>query len=103
MSLTPLDEATFKLAADTLNRGRLHGVSPITALHSAGLLLGPDLANRLREEVLAVAADNIRRSRLRDLLDDGYLRNGATPAQVRAAIADRLDELALLARKGEFR
>lgn len=103
MFLKPLDEATFKLAADTLNRGRVQGVSPIAALHTAGLLLGPDLAARIREEILLSAADNIRQSRLRDLLDDGYLRNGATPAQVRAAAVARLEELAALTRKGEFR
>lgn len=105
MSLTPLDEATYKLATDALMRARLVGNSPIHALHMAGLLLGPDLANRIREEILNSAADHLRQSRLRDLMSDGdrYARNGANPTEVRAAMIARLEGLAALARKGEFR
>lgn len=105
MSLTPLDESTYKLAAATLMRARVTGTSPLTALHTAGLLLGPDLASRLREEAILSAAENIRQSRLRDLIGDGnrYLRDGATPTEVRAAIVGRLEALAEAARAGRFR
>lgn len=101
--IKPLDEQTFKLAAATINRGRVQGVSPITALHSAGLLLGPDLANALRAEILQSAADTIRQTRFRDLLGERYVHHSATPAETRAGIVARLEELARLAGQGEFR
>ena len=99
----PLDEPTYRLAAQTINRGRVQGVSPITALHTAGLLLSPDLANRIREDVLLSAAENIRQARFRDLIGDRYLRQSATPSETRQAIVERLEELAALARTGGFR
>lgn len=101
--MRPLDEQTYRLAAQTINRGRVQGVSPITALHTAGLLLGPELANRIREEVLLSAAESIRTSRLRDLIGDSYLRSGATPHEARLAVVARLEELAAAARSGAFR
>lgn len=99
----PLDEATYLLARQTLLRGRVQGVSPITALHSAGLILGPDLASRIREEAIRSAADHIRQARFRDMLGPRYLKHSATPSETRDAIVSRLEELAELARKGEFR
>lgn len=99
----PLDEDTYKLARDTILRGRMQGVSSITALHTAGLILGPDLAAQIREEVIRSAADHIRQARFRDLLGPRYLKHSATPAETRAGIVSRLEELAELTRRGEFR
>lgn len=103
--MQPLDEKTWRAAADVINRGRIQGVSAITALHSAGLLLGDDLACRIREDVLRSLADHLRLTKLRDIMPDRdhYLRNGATPTQTRDAIIARVEELAEMARRGGFR
>ena len=103
--MTPLDEATYKLAAQTMNRARVHGVAPVVALHQAGLILSDDVARQIRADVLRSAVEHLRNSRLRHLMPDPsrYMREGATPTQTRDAIADALEALAELARKGEFR
>lgn len=101
--LRPLDDETFKAATEAMSRGRVLGISPIAALHSAGLLLSPDLAARIREEILMSAAETIRTARLRDLMPPRYLKYGASPSEMREAIVGRLEELAQLTRLGEFR
>lgn len=101
----PLDEQTYRLAAQVMNRARVQGVAPVVALHSAGLILSEDIARRIREDVLVSVTEHLRAARLRHLMPDRdhYLRNGATPTQTRDAIVAWLEGLAVLARKGEFR
>ena len=101
--MQPLDEPTYNLARQTILRGRVQGVSAITALHSAGLILGPDLANQIREQALRSAAEHLRQARFRDLMGPRYLKHSATPSETRDALVARLEELAALARIGGFR
>ena len=103
--MKPLDEPTHKAAATALNRARVHGVAPITALHTAGLILSDDLARRIRADVLESVVTVLKSSRLQDLMPDGdhYKRNGAPPSAVRDAIVAQIEELADQARKGWFR
>lgn len=101
--MQPLDESTYNLARQTILRGRVQGVSAITALHSAGLILGPDLANQIREQALRSAAEHLRQVRFRDLMGPRYLKHSATPSETRDALVARLEELAALARIGGFR
>lgn len=101
--MQPLDESTYNLARQTILRGRVQGVSAITALHSAGLILGPDLANQIRQQTLISVTERLACVRLRDLLGPQYAKHGATPAEVRAATVQWLEQLAELARRGEFR
>jgi type II secretory pathway component PulF len=103
--MTPLDEKTYRLAAQTVQRARLHGVASITALHQAGLILSDDLARQIRADTITSLAERLRTTRLRHLMPDPerYKREGATPTQTRDAIVVLLEQLADLARKGEFR
>lgn len=103
--IKPLDEKTYRLAAATMNRARLHGVAPVVALHQAGLLLSDELAQQIRADVITSVAERLRTTRLRQIMrdPDRYKREGATPTETRDSIVELLDQLAVLARKGEFR
>lgn len=103
MLIHPLDEPTFKQTQDVLNRARANCVSPITALHTSGLLLTGPLASRIRAESITSAAEVIGRSKFVDLIGTRFRSHGATPSEVRTAIVARLELLAELAQKGEFR
>lgn len=103
--IKPLDEKTWRLAAQTMQRARLHGVASITALHQAGLILSDDLACQIRADTITSIADRLRTTRLRQIMrdPDRYKREGATPTETRDSIVELLEQLADLARKGEFR
>lgn len=103
--MIPLDEKTYRQAATVMNRARVHGVAPLVALHTAGLILSDDLARRIRQDVLHSVVEELRTARLRNIMPDRdhYMRNGATPSQTRDAIVTWLEGLADQARRGEFR
>lgn len=103
--MRPLDERTWRHAMQTMQRARLHGVAPLTALHQAGLLLSDDLACQIRADAITSVVETLRTNRLRQIMRDPerYKREGATPTETRDSIVELLERLAELARKGEFR
>lgn len=101
--LKPLDEATADLVIASLRRARVTCQSPAHVLHRTGLLLTADLAAQIRSETLTSAAEAVRNTRMKNLIEAKLMPKDPSPLQVSKAIADRLDWLAELAGRGEFR
>lgn len=103
LHLMPTDQETATRVVAALRGARLRCISPVAALHQAGLLMTEHNARLLRHDILTITAQTIRDTRMKDLAAAGLMPRDATPAQVAKAIADRVDWLAEQAKRGEYR
>jgi uncharacterized protein with PIN domain len=102
-SLLIVDEDTAARTIRALADARTRCISPVVALNQAGLLLTDHLACHIRADVLTSAADTIRATRVRTLVEERLLPKDPTPAVVIKAVADRIEWLAGRAKEGGFR
>lgn len=98
-----VDEETAARTIVALQQARTRCVSPVVALDQAGLLVTDDLACQIRHDVLVNTSAAVRNTRVKSLIEARLMPKDPTPAVVVKAVADRLEYLADLAKKGEFR
>lgn len=101
--MRPVDEETAALVVKQLQWARTRCISPVLALHHAGLLVTDELACNIRHDVLTNAAEAVRSTRINALHAARLIPKDPTPATMIKVIADRLDFLAQQAKTGGFR
>lgn len=101
--MLPVDEATAVAVIKALQDARVRCVSPVVALDRAGLLVTDSLAAGIRHDVLINTSAAIRNTRVKSLIEARLIPKEPTPAVVIKAVADRLEHLADMAKRGEFR
>jgi len=99
----PVDTPTADRVVQALRDARLRCQSPVHALNQAGVLMTDHLAQNIRADVLENTAELIRHTRIKNLYAAGLIPKDPTPAVMVKVIADLVADLALKARKGEYR
>lgn len=103
VTVMPVDQPTADLVVKTLQQARVTCMSPVAALNMHGLLNTDRNARDIRHDTLMNLADQVRRTRVKDLMDAGLIPKEPTPAVVIKAIAGLIEMAAQRAAKGEFR
>lgn len=95
-----LDEPTYARVSDVIAAAQANGRDLPEALHSAGMLLTPDVDRSVRIEALTAFREDFRRWRPAEYLRRVRVAN-ATPADMHRAISEYLDDYIQATQRGD--